>query len=60
MANIAMAARGPTESAIWDVDDAEFVAAAEEHLAFNRPEGHTPAATYFAINSAAVTGRPAA
>ena len=35
VANIAIAARGPTESAVWDVEDSEFMTAAEEHLNFN-------------------------
>ena len=42
VANIAMAARGPTGSAVWDVEDAEFVAAAIEHLRFNQPDAQVP------------------
>jgi hypothetical protein len=32
VANIAMFARGPVESAVWDVEDAELSAAAKGHL----------------------------
>ena len=39
VANVAMFARGPIASAVWDVEDTEFVHAAEEH-----PETHSPAA----------------
>ena len=33
VANVAWWARGPTNEAIWEIDDEEFLAAAEAHLA---------------------------
>ena len=33
IANLAMLARGDAEGAIWDVEDAELLAAARKHLA---------------------------
>jgi hypothetical protein len=33
IANLAMLARGDTEGAIWDMEDAELLAAARKHLA---------------------------
>jgi hypothetical protein len=33
IANLAMLARGDAEGAIWDIEDAELLAAARKHLA---------------------------
>ena len=33
IANISIFAKGPTNSAVWDVEDEEFLKAAESHLA---------------------------
>ena len=32
VANVSMWAKGPSDSAVWDVEDEEFLRAAEEHL----------------------------
>jgi hypothetical protein len=40
VANVAMWAKGPTQEAVWDVTDEEFIAAAESHLQTRR--GETP------------------
>jgi hypothetical protein len=32
VANVATWAKGPTDTALWDVDDEEFLKAAEEHI----------------------------
>jgi hypothetical protein len=32
VANLSYAAKGPTESAVWDVEDEELLAAAKDHL----------------------------
>jgi hypothetical protein len=32
VANVALWAKGPTETAVWDVEDEEFLQAAEEHI----------------------------
>jgi hypothetical protein len=33
VANVAMWAKGPADSAVWDVEDEEFLKAAREHIA---------------------------
>jgi hypothetical protein len=33
VANVSLFAKGPTKSAVWDVEDQEFLKAAQEHLA---------------------------
>ena len=38
IANVAWWARGPNNEAIWDVEDDEFLAAAEAHLARRQAE----------------------
>lgn len=43
IANLAMLARGDAEGAIWDMEDAELLAAAREHLA-DWHARHEPAA----------------
>jgi hypothetical protein len=43
IANFAMLARGDAESAIWDMEDAELLAAARKHLA-DWNARHEPAA----------------
>jgi hypothetical protein len=32
IANLSYAAKGPTESAVWDVEDEQLLAAAKDHL----------------------------
>lgn len=41
IANLAMLARGDAEGAIWDMEDAELLAAARKHLA-DRNERRAP------------------
>jgi hypothetical protein len=41
IANLAMLARGDAEGAIWDMEDAELLAAARKHLA-DWHERHAP------------------
>jgi hypothetical protein len=43
IANLAMLARGDAEGAIWDLEDAELLAAARQHLA-DWNARHEPAA----------------
>ena len=43
IANLAMLARGDAEGAIWDMEDAELLAAARKHLA-DWNSRHEPAA----------------
>ena len=43
IANLAMLARGDAEGAIWDMEDAELLAAARKHLADWKAR-HEPAA----------------
>jgi hypothetical protein len=38
VANVALLAKGPTAEAIWDVEDEEFLTAAEAHLARREAE----------------------
>ena len=33
IANVSLFAKGPTKSAVWDVEDQEFLKAAQKHLA---------------------------
>ena len=39
VANVAWWARGPTNEAIWEIDDEEFLVAAEAHLARRKAQG---------------------
>ena len=41
VANIAWWARGPSNEAVWEVSDEEFLAAAEPHLAHQQPQTKT-------------------
>jgi hypothetical protein len=38
VANVAVMARGPQVEAVWDVEDEEFLVAAESHLAQRRAQ----------------------
>ncbi len=44
VANVSTWAKGPVESAIWDVDDEAFLHAAEEHLRAREGSHAKPAA----------------